>query len=69
MKVGVSKVIEYPHYDEKTTDSDITLLKLAKPVKFNAKIKPICMPATTQQPENTRCYVTGWGDTKGIKVI
>lgn len=62
--VKVSKIIEYPHYDTKTTDSDIALLKLSKPVKFTDEILPACLP-TDPVKVNTRCYVTGWGDTKG----
>lgn len=60
-----AKIFEYPHYDETTTDSDIALIKLEKPVKITDEIRPICLPSK-HRADNTRCYVTGWGDTKGM---
>jgi len=64
LKVKASKFFEYPHYDEASTDSDIALIKLENPVKITDEIRPICLP-DTHAPDNTMCYVTGWGETKG----
>lgn len=61
----MAKIFEYPHYDQRTVDGDLVLFKLKTPVKFTDEIKPICLPSTLRQPADTRCYITGWGDTKG----
>jgi len=63
-RVKASKIFEYPHYDQVTTDSDIALIKLSKPVQQTDEVKPICLPSK-HLAHNHVCYVTGWGDTKG----
>ena len=41
---------------------DIMLLELSTSIKFNEKIRPICVDDTVF-PAGTLCYVTGWGLT------
>ncbi|XP_035223888.1 chymotrypsinogen A-like [Stegodyphus dumicola] len=45
---------------------DIALLKLSAPVQFNDAVRPVCLPSLgwDLQP-GTRCYATGWGETRG----
>ena len=63
--IKASKIIRHEDYKLGSYDADIALVKLATPVKYNALIKPVCLP---QQDDNERngesCYVTGWGRLK-----
>jgi len=43
-------------------DSDIALLKLARPVETTPYVQPACLPpAKSELPPGTECFVTGWG--------
>lgn len=70
----VYEVSEYrgcirPIYRYKTDSShsnDVAVLRLARKVKFNVFIQPICLPQpelrfpTAQDVDGFSCYVTGW---------
>ena len=47
-------------------------MKLKKPLKFNSKVKPACLPVdeswTPESDPNNRCYASGWGTTKNGKI-
>lgn len=59
-------------YEEDKSDitNDIALVHLVKPVNMTREISPICLPRPgAVMPAGTPCFVTGWGDEKGGKVI
>jgi len=59
-------------YEQDRTDiaNDIALVHLAEPVNMTREISPVCLPtAGAVKPAGTLCFVTGWGDEKGIEVI
>ena len=65
-------------YDSTTTDFDIALIEMNKPVEFNEKIKPICMMKEEEQMDvkkmtGKKVTVAGWGHTmmngEGSKVL
>ena len=62
---------EHPHNDN-TDDNDVVIMKLTKPLKFNSKVKPACLPVdeswTPASDPNNRCYASGWGTTKNGKI-
>lgn len=70
-KVQVIK--HHPNYkfgeiDQDDYREDIALFQLEKPVKWSAKIRPICLPQKgdhlKDRPEKLQYgYVTGWGNT------
>ncbi|XP_013390346.1 bone morphogenetic protein 1 [Lingula anatina] len=62
--VQVQTLIPHENYDDATTDNDITLFKLAKPVTLSDRVHPVCLP-TTMVSDNTVCYVSGWGAVQG----
>ncbi|XP_067933137.1 atrial natriuretic peptide-converting enzyme-like [Watersipora subatra] len=64
IKTRISKIFQYPNYDQTTTDGDVALMKLAQPIALSDDVLPICLPAR-HRSDNTKCYVTGWGDTRG----
>ncbi|XP_072333822.1 trypsin-3-like [Scyliorhinus torazame] len=60
----VIKLIMYPYYLPATFKHDIMLLKMNRPVRQNAYISPIAIPASGKTlPETTLCTVSGWGVT------
>ena len=60
-----SKIIRHENYKLGSYDADITLVKLEKPVTYNAFIKPVCLPDEDQdETVGDSCYVTGWGRTQ-----
>lgn len=63
--LAVRKVISHPEYDPDINDNDFGLVKLAKPLKYNDKIRSISL-TDSDTPEGTTCQVTGWGKASYI---
>ena len=62
MRIKASKIIRHEDYKVGSYNADITLVKLASPVTYNAYIKPVCLPDQDQnEVVGEKCYVTGWG--------
>lgn len=59
--VGVSEVIMHPLY--KSFNNDIALLKLAHPLQFNDRVKPIAL-AKHDPATGVPVITSGWGRTK-----
>jgi secreted trypsin-like serine protease len=64
----VSAFIVHPNFDPKTRLNDIALIKLAKPVTFNAGVRAALLPSTIQLSTNqlftnSKAELTGWGAT------
>ncbi|KAL2081958.1 hypothetical protein ACEWY4_021776 [Coilia grayii] len=56
----VEKIIREP------SGKDIALLKLDMPFVLNDKVSLACLPEKDHiVPTKTKCYITGWGDTRG----
>jgi hypothetical protein len=44
-------------------------LKLESPVDFALEIKPACVPVEGESfTTEDNCWISGWGDTKGVLV-
>ena len=64
------RAFTHPNYNKQPLDSDIALIKLDRPVRFNSRIQPICLPqAGRSVPPGSLCYITGkccirrgWGE-------
>ncbi|XP_053120655.1 transmembrane protease serine 11C-like [Hemicordylus capensis] len=64
MKRNILQIIIHEHYSNNVMqhDYDIAVVEISPPVEFTAAVHPVCLPEATQTfPENTTCYVTGWG--------
>lgn len=54
----------HPNYNTKTTDKDIALIKLNKPVDFSkSPIRPICLPNLGKDFSGGMGVIAGWGTT------
>jgi len=52
--------INHPSYDRWTTNWDIGLIKLERPMQLNSCIGTVCLPTTDVAP-GTSCIISGWG--------
>ncbi len=58
-------------YDAITTDYDVALIELDRPVRFGERVRPVCMPEEEEAEETEEedyyagraATVSGWGDT------
>ena len=44
--------------------TDVAIIRLLAPLKFNDYVQPICLPSSPV-PDGTDCIATGWGTTQG----
>ncbi|XP_001845720.2 trypsin-1 [Culex quinquefasciatus] len=59
----VSRVIKHNGYNSNNYNSDIAVLVLQKPVSFNEKLRPVCLPDMKKSFTGYDGLVTGWGAT------
>lgn len=59
--ISVSQMYEHPDYTSSSSPYyvDMALLRLARPIYYNNRTRPICL--ATQRAGLQNCYVTGWG--------
>lgn len=55
----IISIIRHPDYKKPLEYHDIALLKLESPVKFDAWVRPACLPYGMMNTENA--IATGWG--------
>jgi len=60
--VAVTQIINHPSYDAKTSNNDISLLKLSEAVDLNT-YTPACLAKATDNFEGKSAWVYGWGTT------
>ncbi|KAJ6660574.1 hypothetical protein lerEdw1_017571 [Lerista edwardsae] len=63
-KRNLRQIIIHEHYAESIMDHefDIAVVQLSSPVQYTSAVHRVCLPEATHIfPDNTTCYVTGWG--------
>ncbi|KAL5019276.1 hypothetical protein ScPMuIL_004998 [Solemya velum] len=63
----ISEVFIYPNYT-RGQDYDIAIIKINRPAGMTSNyINSACLPGKNDAPffSDSRCFVTGWGDTRG----
>ncbi|XP_070586496.1 serine protease 27-like [Erythrolamprus reginae] len=64
-KFAIQQIIIHPNFTVNDTMYDIALVELNNTVEFTKYILPVCLPESSVKfPDNTSCWVTGWGRTK-----
>nr|XP_039271525.1 brain-specific serine protease 4-like [Styela clava]XP_039271526.1 brain-specific serine protease 4-like [Styela clava] len=56
---NIKSVTAHPEY--KFPNNDIVVIEIDRKVKYSAEITPICLPGGEVTPQDTKCFVTGWG--------
>ncbi|CAK9294624.1 unnamed protein product [Gordionus sp. m RMFG-2023] len=63
--IEIAGIHIHPDWNRKILKNDIALIKLKKPIKFNKKIQPICLPIMHYNVKGgAQCHATGWGLTE-----
>ena len=60
----IAKMIRYPDYKVGINYHDIALIKLDKPVTFDAYVRPACLSLEQQLSDDKLTIATGWGLTE-----
>uniref|UniRef100_W8BCT1 Phenoloxidase-activating factor 2 n=1 Tax=Ceratitis capitata TaxID=7213 RepID=W8BCT1_CERCA len=60
----VKEVIIHEQYDSSVLFNDVALLILETPFKWEANVRPICLPDADVNFDYSRCFATGWGRDK-----
>ena len=69
VRVEIERDVSHENYSRPIAyANDITILKLAQPIKFSNTIQPACLPGPNDGPDvGTYGLVAGWGDLTTIK--
>ncbi|XP_034883715.1 ovochymase-1 [Mirounga leonina] len=58
----VKRMVVHEDFDRRSSDSDIALIQLSSPLKFNSVVRPVCLPQSTEPLLSSEiCAVTGLG--------
>ena len=61
---AITKVVLHPDWNSRTAKHDIAMVKVAKPIEFNKRVQPICLPTSDQLPEaGSQATIAGYGFT------
>lgn len=57
-EIGITEIITHPEFELTTYHSDVALIKLCKPIKFNKFVTPIRLPKVPAKVGDP-CFATG----------
>lgn len=60
---GIEIFINHENYNRTTKQNDIAVIKLAKNVNFNDRVRPACL-WSSENIGQTKVIATGWGSTE-----
>lgn len=64
----IAKIISHEQYVPKFGDSDIALIKLSTPIKFNDNVMAIRLASSPLNPKKTG-MVSGWGNIEPVMTV
>merc|ERR1711970_413065 len=61
-RVKVKKITSHPGYDKGSMNNDIAVLELVEDLTFTDKVKPACLPSSTDKDySGSASTISGWG--------
>lgn len=60
--VSVEHIIMYPEYNKETNAHDLALLRLSRPIKFEKRVSPVCLPNPGSTYLGQVGTVLGWSE-------
>merc|ERR1712215_58023 len=62
----LSRVVMHQGFSMRHFRNDLALLRLSSPAQLISQVSPVCLPGVgIRIPARSRCYITGWGRTRG----
>jgi len=62
VNISIAEIYPHPGWDKKQRTNYIAVIRLERPVQFNHKIQPACLPNKDSCfPAGTACVASGWG--------
>lgn len=58
---SVAAIAIHPEFNKVTLYNDVALLRLDQPALLAANVRPVCLPAVTDNFAGGTCIATGWG--------
>ena len=72
-RFDISVIFVHPDYDLLTENNDIALIRLTRPVKLSAAIRPACVAHVMEDVEEvnvySNCRAVGWGASNSMGKI
>ncbi|CAF1367725.1 unnamed protein product [Rotaria sp. Silwood1] len=62
-QIVAEQIFMHEQYDTLTSENDIAIIRLSKPVTISDKINVICLPGPEAHNANETVWVAGWGTT------
>ncbi|XP_035171335.1 ovochymase-1 isoform X2 [Oxyura jamaicensis] len=58
----IKTIVVHPHFDMVSYDYDIALVQLDIPLEYNAAVRPVCLPNSTETlSSSSLCAASAWG--------
>lgn len=64
--IEAAKLIQHPHYNSYSLDSDVMLTKLGRPAALNSYVRSVALPSRCPVADENR-VVSGWGNTSAAR--
>jgi len=62
-QIVAERIFLHEQYNAETSENDVAIIRLSRPVTISDKINVICLPGPEAHNENETVWVAGWGTT------
>lgn len=61
---AIARITVHPQYNGRQQMYDISILRTATKIQFNARVRPVQLPRGPTVHDGTTLYIAGWGNTR-----